>query len=155
MPGWAAPALTVSSLRLFVTLRTSLTLSFETRGRAGRDGRVHADGARHRKIRNRIDALAESSGLGKTYQSLCRDRSFSWPWAWYVRDYHDVQYAEPAYPGLPGQAWCVYLLTEQPLGIRRQLSSPGPYKHRWWFEKTYHDLGAEPSCSISSLARRV
>ena len=48
-------------------------------------------------IRNRIDALAESSGL---WQELCPSLSTARTrspglWAWYLRDYHDVQYAEP------------------------------------------------------------
>ena len=72
---------------------------------------------------------------------------FSWPWAWYLRDYGQVNY--PAYDGVPlkqapdaavllvhsqNQSQAEPLLTEQYTEGRR-------IKHRWWFpEETYKGL---------------
>ena len=81
---------------------------------------------------------------------------FSWPWAWYLRDYPLV-----SYPCLSNDTGCAAL--DGPpdadvvlLALRnRQLASkhlsdyegPAQYKHRWWFPESYRGLG---SATISS-----
>ena len=52
---------------------------------------------------------------------------FSWPWAWYLRDYHDVSYAEPHCPGFQAKAGAVFLINHRASSRpRRPRPLPGP-----------------------------
>ena len=72
---------------------------------------------------------------------------FSWPWAWYLREYGQVDY--PAYDGIPLQQApeaAVLLVHSQNKRQTEPLLAEGygegrSIKHRWWFpEETYRDL---------------
>jgi uncharacterized protein (TIGR03663 family) len=156
--GLARAALTVVVAAMFVlTVRTSLTLSF-TNPDVPVEMAVYTQTAPDIvNIRNRIDALAESSGMGKNLPILIDGTdSFSWPWAWYLRDYHDVQYAEPRTTGFQPPAGAVFLLNRGNLAaVDASGYSQQPYKHRWWFEETYRGLTLSKVIDIATSPSRL
>jgi hypothetical protein len=96
------------------------------------------------KIRDRIDALAQGSGLGYNLPIVVDNAdSFAWPWAWYLRDYHEVAFVDidSGYEPPPN---AVLLVNRGNTSlIDESLYSAAPYKHRWWFNETYRDLSFE------------
>ncbi len=101
-------------------------------------------------IMNNIERLAEETGKGSDI-SVRVDSSdgYSWPWAWYLRNYRNV-----SYPCWSSDAGC-QSLTQSPeadvilLAARNQPASARyltrfqegeRYKHRWWFPENYRDL---------------
>ena len=93
-----------------------------------------------------IDQLAAATGKG--YQlpiAVDSSDSFSWPWAWYLRDYKAVSYVDFT-NGAPTGDFAVILANSTNLGkVNDQLAqqgstryaSPIKYPHRWWFDETY------------------
>ena len=96
------------------------------------------------QIRDRIDSLAEVSGLGNNLPIVVDTAdSFAWPWAWYLRDYHEVAFitVDGGYQPPPG---AVLLVNRSNTSlIDEAMYSFAPYKHRWWFNETYRDLSFE------------
>lgn len=98
------------------------------------------------RIADEIDALAAATGRGFDLPiAVDSTDSFSWPWAWYLRDYRAVSYMEfsagpPAgdYPVLLVNAANVNkvndFLASQGGGL---YGAPVRYPHRWWFDETY------------------
>ena len=97
-----------------------------------------------------IQRLGEKTGKGRALKiTVDSTDGFSWPWAWYLRDYTSV-----GYPCLGSDSGC-QSLSQTPdadvvlLAARNQssaasyLSSYGPpvgYTHRWWFPESYRGL---------------
>ena len=113
-------------------------------------------------IMNNIERLGEETGKGRDI-SIKVDSSdgYSWPWAWYLRDYRNV-----GYPCWSGDAGC-QSLTQSPeadvvlLSARNQPASARyltrfqegeRYKHRWWFPENYREL--TPAKLASGLSSR-
>jgi predicted membrane-bound mannosyltransferase/DNA-binding beta-propeller fold protein YncE len=93
-------------------------------------------------LRDRIDALARHSGLGHNLPIVVdQSESFAWPWAWYLRDYHQVSYATVSRDYEP-PAGAVLLVNRSNAGFIQDAGaySQTPYRHRWWFNETYRDL---------------
>ena len=101
-------------------------------------------------IMNNIERLGEETGKGRDI-SVRVDSSdgYSWPWAWYLRDYRNV-----GYPCWSNDAGC-QSLTQSPeadvvlLAARNQpalaryltrFQQGERYKHRWWFPENYREL---------------
>lgn len=96
------------------------------------------------QIRDRIDGLAEGSGLGFNLPVVVDNAdSFAWPWAWYLRDYHEVAFVniDGDYEPPPGAVLLVNRSNETLIDEVQYASAP--YKHRWWFNETYRDLSFE------------
>jgi predicted membrane-bound mannosyltransferase/DNA-binding beta-propeller fold protein YncE len=93
------------------------------------------------KIRDRIDALASASGLGYNLPIVVDNAdSFAWPWAWYLRDYHEVAFLDldEDYEPPPN---AVLLINRSNTGLIDETRyAAAPYKHRWWFNETYRGL---------------
>lgn len=92
-----------------------------------------------------ISALARATGLGYDLPiAVDTTDSFAWPWAWYLRDYRRVSYAEFT-NGLPPGDFRVILAAErnaakvtEALGPRvEEYAPPERYPHRWWFPEEY------------------
>lgn len=98
----------------------------------------------------KIDQLAEETGKGKDLKVLVDSADgFSWPWAWYLRDYRNV-----SYPCLTTDAGCsglsftpdadVVLLSERSRNdaapYMGAYGEPVRYKHRWWFPESYRGM---------------
>jgi len=98
------------------------------------------------ELRDRIAAYARETGLGYNQPIVVDDGkdSFTWPWAWYLRDYKSVAYAQ--YDANYEPAAGAILLVSQgnaanvnPLGY-----APGiPYHHRRWFQEEYRGHGGD------------
>ncbi len=96
------------------------------------------------KIRDRIDALAKSSGLGYNLPIVVDNAdSFAWPWAWYLRDYHEVAFADIDGSYEPPPNAVLLINRSNTSYIDESLYAAAPYKHRWWFNETYRDLSFE------------
>src|SRR3972149_1750208 len=66
---------------------------------------------------------------------------FSWPWAWYLRDYREVRYDSPATPGYKPPEGAVLLINRaNAKNVDVEGYTQTPYKHRWWFPETYRGL---------------
>ncbi|MCJ7510552.1 MAG: TIGR03663 family protein [Dehalococcoidia bacterium] len=97
------------------------------------------------RIMHQIEQVAEETGLGKDLPIRVDDGgiAFSWPWVWYLRDYHDVQYPNMA-GGYDLPANAIALVTvDNDAAMQSHLQGYGPgqrYPHRWWFPETYRSL---------------
>jgi predicted membrane-bound mannosyltransferase len=101
-------------------------------------------------IKKNIDRLAEASGKGNDLKILVDSTDgYSWPWAWYLRDYETA-----SYPCIGNGEGCstlgkqidadVILLAYRnqsfgPDSLHR-FQDPIRYKHRWWFPESYRGL---------------
>ena len=100
-------------------------------------------------VRN-IERLGEDTGKGRDVSvRVDSTDGYSWPWAWYLRNYRNV-----SYPCWSNDAGCQGL-TESPeadvvlLAARNQpalaryltrFQEGERYKHRWWFPENYREL---------------
>ncbi len=99
------------------------------------------------KILDQIEQVAEETGLGKDLPIVVDSRdAFSWPWVWYLRNYHS-----DSYPNLEGgqepPANAILLVNiSNDADMQPHLDGYGPgqpYSHRWWFPETYRGLELE------------
>jgi predicted membrane-bound mannosyltransferase/sugar lactone lactonase YvrE len=100
-------------------------------------------------IRDRIDAISRETRLGRNLPIVVDAvDGFSWPWAWYLRDYQAVQYVAitPEYEPPEGAVLLVGLANARL--IDESGYSLTPYKHRWWFLETYRNLTVSRVASI-------
>ncbi len=99
-------------------------------------------------IQRQIEEYARRSGLGKNLPiTVDSTEAFTWPWAWYLRDYTNVSYPDlsiyrtnPALAqSLPAGGVLLAEYANADVGLMRpDLYGPGiPYKHRWWFPEEY------------------
>jgi DNA-binding beta-propeller fold protein YncE len=99
------------------------------------------------KVMDRIEALAKTSGLGANLPIVVDSAdSFAWPWAWYLRDYKEVNFASISenYQPPPGS---VLLISRGNAPMIDASQYDGvPYKHRWWFCESYRDY--EGTCRV-------
>ena len=99
-------------------------------------------------IQRRIEEYARRFGLGRNLPiTVDSTEAFTWPWAWYLRDYTNVSYPDlsvyrtnPALvQSLPAGGVLLAEYANADVGLMRpDLYGPGiPYKHRWWFPEEY------------------
>ncbi len=107
-------------------------------------------------LRDRIDAIARESGLGRNLPiTVDGIDGFSWPWAWYLRDYHAVSYAAPT-AGSPPPPNAVLLVSRSNAAANNPAGyNQTPYRHRWWFAETYRRLDAGEVGRILTSGRRL
>jgi predicted membrane-bound mannosyltransferase len=97
-------------------------------------------------IRDDINRLAAATGLGYNLRiAVDSSDAFSWPWAWYLRDYRSVTFTDFA-NAVPQGEFDVMLVSERNtravndylagLGEPRY-QAPQRYPHRWWFDERY------------------
>lgn len=96
------------------------------------------------RLMSEISRLAEQSGLGKDLPVVVdQTDSFSWPWAWYLREYKKVSFITPT-DGYTPPAGAVLLINKSNISRLNlqgaNLSQGVPYRHRWWFPETYRGL---------------
>jgi predicted membrane-bound mannosyltransferase/sugar lactone lactonase YvrE len=96
--------------------------------------------ARVPELMEQIDEVAAATGKGHDLRVLVDSRSsFTWPWAWYLRDYG------PSFQLLDGvtldTAYDVVLANANNARAVEQMAdlyTPGErYEHRWWFPEDY------------------
>jgi len=148
--GFGRAALAVAVGALFVlTVRAGVTASFENDDTPVEMLVYTQTTPDIPKLMERIDALARESGLGQNLTVVVDTTDgYTWPWAWYLRDYHDVRYVDIAAPDFEPPEEAV-LLVHAANAARFNGSDyeQVPYKHRWWFCESYRSVQA--SCITS------
>jgi len=96
------------------------------------------------KILDQIEQMAEETGLGKDLPIAVDSRdAFSWPWVWYLRNYHNVSYPNMS-GGYEPPANAVLLINiSNEADMQSNLDGYGEgqdYSHRWWFPETYRSI---------------
>jgi uncharacterized protein (TIGR03663 family) len=91
------------------------------------------------ELRDRIAAYARQSGKGNAQPVVVDgEDGFTWPWAWYLRDYA-VSYASPT-PGYQPPEGAILLIANSnasDVGELPGYGPPIPYHHRRWFQEEY------------------
>ncbi|MBI2863327.1 MAG: TIGR03663 family protein [Chloroflexi bacterium] len=96
------------------------------------------------KIKEEIDRIALRSGQGKDLKiTVDANGGFSWPWAWYLRDYKNVDY--PVLSNIGGPPIGSILLlhdgnADKAKPFLTKYGLPQKYHHRWWFPEDYRGL---------------
>jgi uncharacterized protein (TIGR03663 family) len=141
--GFARGALTIAVASLFtLTLRAGIMVSYENEDTPVEMLVYTQSSPDIPNLMDRIDALARESGLGLNLPIVIDSTDgYAWPWAWYLRDYHEKSYPNVAAPNYEPPAGAVLLINSvngaaiDPEGYDQQR-----YRHRWWFQETYRDL---------------
>jgi predicted membrane-bound mannosyltransferase/DNA-binding beta-propeller fold protein YncE len=94
------------------------------------------------QLMDRIDALAKTSKLGYNLPIVVdATDGFSWPWAWYLRHYHEVQYPTISAGYVPPANAVLLVAKSNATLVDGSAYETQPYKHRWWFiEESYRGL---------------
>ena len=91
-------------------------------------------------LQEQIDKAARESGLGKKLPIVVDSvDGYTWPWAWYLRDYTAVSYATIS-QGYTPPAGAILLISKQSstnLSLGTQYNEGIPYHHRRWFPEEY------------------
>ena len=96
------------------------------------------------KIMADIERLSYQTGEGKNLRiTVDATSGFTWPWAWYLRDYKNVEY-----PGLETMSSApkgsvLLLHVNNKYRAEPYLAKYGPgrqFPHRWWFPEDYRGL---------------
>jgi uncharacterized protein (TIGR03663 family) len=144
-----------------LSLRTAFTLSYQ-HGDTPYEALVYTQTTPDiPKILGDIRQYASESGLGYN-QPIVVDSNdaFSWPWAWYLRDYHQVSYTDMSTYTTGGSSYrppahSILLLNNVDRGVmqqyRGQFGTGIPYHHRWWFPEDYR--GTTSTSLLSSLTK--
>ncbi|MDZ7728222.1 MAG: hypothetical protein U5Q44_08500 [Dehalococcoidia bacterium] len=151
----------IGALSVF-SVRTMVMVVYE-RGDVPKDLLIYTQSSPEiPRIANDIDQLARANGKGFEMPiAVDSSDSFSWPWAWYLRDYRSVNYTDFS-NGVPEGNYDVMLVSASNadavndhlagLGEARY-ASPEQYPHRWWFPERYKQAmaieGADGACTAS------
>lgn len=101
-------------------------------------------------IRNEIDRLAETTGKGGNLKIILDNSVNTWPWPWYLRHYHNVEYNnfETDIAPEPGSVVLVSQANQGKLASSLDLfQEPIPYTHMWWFPERYRGGEGQPGPS--------
>lgn len=106
-------------------------------------------------LRDRIDALAERSGLGRNLPIVVDTAdSFAWPWAWYLRDYNSVSFSAIGADYEPPPGTVLLINRSNVSRIDASQYAQAPYKHRWWFLETYRGLDFREAARVLTDSER-
>lgn len=97
-------------------------------------------------VRDRIEEYAASTGAGRSLPIYIDNvDGFSWPWAWYLRDYDSVTYTGFEGEAMP-QPGSIVLVADRNaprIAADPRWTEADTYAHRWWFPEfdTYKAVG--------------
>lgn len=92
-----------------------------------------------------IEQLSEATGRGYELRiAVDNADAFTWPWAWYLRDYQNVTYHDFT-QSVPEGTFDVMLVSNTNVervddhlaGQEPRFHPPERYPHRWWFDERY------------------
>ena len=134
---------------LTLTVRAGVVASFDNRDTPV-EMMVYTQTSRDiPNLRDRIEAVAARSGLGYNLPIVVDTAdSFAWPWAWYLRNYHQLSFINVTANYSPPPGTVLLVSRSNANLIDPGLYSAHPYKHRWWFEETYRDLTFRSAASV-------
>lgn len=93
------------------------------------------------RLLREVEQVAARMGQGRDLPiTVDATSGFSWPWAWYLRYYRNVDYPTLNAPAGPPRGVVLFLHSSNEQAIRPYLDRYGPgrrYPHRWWFPEDY------------------
>jgi len=93
------------------------------------------------RLLRRVGELAARTGQGRDLPiTVDATSGFSWPWAWYLRHFKNVDYPTLNAPAGPPRGVVLFLHSANEQAMRPYLDRYGPgerYPHRWWFPEDY------------------
>lgn len=96
------------------------------------------------KVLRDIEELSRQTMTGKDIKvTIDSESGFSWPWAWYLRDYKNVDYPNMKNIAAPPQGMVVLVHANNNERAKQYLGDYGPGRripHRWWFPEDYRGL---------------
>jgi uncharacterized protein (TIGR03663 family) len=96
------------------------------------------------RILEQIDQWATQTGLGNDLPIVVDSRdAFSWPWVWYLRNYHSVSYPDLSGGQEPPANAVLLVNASNDADMQPFLEGYGsaqPYSHRWWFPESYRSI---------------
>jgi predicted membrane-bound mannosyltransferase/DNA-binding beta-propeller fold protein YncE len=99
------------------------------------------------KVMRQIEEYAAQTGLGLDLPiEVDSTDAFTWPWAWYLRNYHQVAYPVINEDFEPRANAVILVNAGNDASIRSRLSGYAvgePYHHRWWFPEIYKNMELE------------
>ncbi|MBI2912648.1 MAG: TIGR03663 family protein [Chloroflexi bacterium] len=99
----------------------------------------------------RIDRIAVDSGLGRDLPVQV-DRTFTWPWGWYLRDYRRASYPTvgPGFQPEPG-AVVIVAAPNQPYmkPFAEDYQPPSRFYLRRWFPEEYRGIGRKDNLAVA------
>lgn len=93
-------------------------------------------------VMERIEEIARVSGRGRSLPIVV-DSTYTWPWAWYLRDYTNATYIPigPEFEAEPDAVLLVALDHEQYVKpFAGAYQEPQRYVLRWWFPEAYRGI---------------
>jgi sugar lactone lactonase YvrE/predicted membrane-bound mannosyltransferase len=91
-------------------------------------------------LRDNIDKVAKQSGKGRSLPIVVDSADgFTWPWAWYLRDYKSVSYTSISanYQPPAGAVLLIGKDSVQNVQLGANYQQGIPYHHRRWFPEEY------------------
>lgn len=99
------------------------------------------------QVMRQIETVAAESGLGYDLPiAVDGQDAFTWPWAWYLRDYNKVNFSTMSGGREPETNAVVLVNGANEEAMRPYLDGYGPgqrYVHRWWFDEGYKYIEQE------------
>jgi uncharacterized protein (TIGR03663 family) len=95
-------------------------------------------------IMERIERVARTSGKGHDLPVVV-DTTYTWPWAWYLRDYA-IRYDSIPEDFEPPEGAVLLIAREHEDRVAPYLDryqQPVPFRLRWWFPEVYRDIGRD------------
>jgi len=95
-------------------------------------------------IMERIEGVARTSGKGQDLPVVV-DTTYTWPWAWYLRDY-DIRYDSISEDFRPPEGAVLLIAREHEDRVAPYLDryqQPVPFRLRWWFPEAYRNIGRD------------
>jgi uncharacterized protein (TIGR03663 family) len=105
-------------------------------------------------LRDQIDKAARDSNLGKNLPIVVDSvDGYTWPWAWYLRDYKSVSYTtiSPNYTPPQGAVLLISKGSATNVNLGTAYNEGVPYHHRRWFPEEYR--GADGKYSSRDFFR--
>ncbi len=138
-----AAALVVGAL-FFLTVRTSVIASYRSSDTPW-DLLVYTQSSPQiPEIMHRIEAYAAQTGEGTDVPILVDSADgFSWPWAWYLRDYENTSFVNLNRSSDIQPGAILLVANENQRSVTQYLDTYEPgirYHHRWWFPERYKSV---------------
>jgi uncharacterized protein (TIGR03663 family) len=102
------------------------------------------------RLADEIQRLAETTGLGRQLR-IHVDKAYTWPWAWYLRDY-DVSFDTINSEFRPERGAVVILAAPNEIfasNFRDGYQPSQPFTLRAWFPEDYRGIGDKPNLAAA------
>jgi len=102
-------------------------------------------------LMERIDRIAVNSGLGHDLPVQV-DKTYTWPWGWYLRDYGQASYPKVG-EGFKPEPGAVVIVAAQNQPYMKPYADayepPTRFYLRWWFPEDYRGIGRKENLAVA------